>query len=470
MNFRNIYKNFLFASISRFITALIGLVILGFLTRHLGQAGFGAYETILAYLFIFTVLADFGLHVVHVREISRHPENESFISSNFFTLRLILVASTVILALIVGIFLPYPPEIKKGIMVASFFVVFSSLSQVLGGIFQKYGNFYLVSISDVFSRIIQLILVVLAVKNDLGLVSFVFILSLTSIIQFLIILFMSRRLINFSLGISLSYAKKILKVSLPVAASILFTAIYIRTDTLMLSLMKPQADVGIYRLSAKLLETIVFFPALLVELTMPSFSEFAFRTKNLFWPVFKKTFNVLFVLAVPTAVYLFVLAENIAVILGGREFLASALPLKILAFVIVLVFLNNLGGKTLIALDLQKKGMRIYLFGAIVNIFLNFLVIPKYSYVGASLTTLLTEILVTAMMFSILYQKTEIQTDGRLLAKSLFAGLVMGFAIYQFKEQNILIPFFLGLFIYFPALYFLKAFAKEDLKEIFQRV
>jgi len=408
----SIYKNFFIASVSRFITALLGLAIIGFLTRHLGQAGYGAYETILSYLFIFTVLADFGLHIIHVREISRlpaeggGPEKEGLISGSIFTLRLLSLILVIVLALIIGAFLPYSKEIKEGVLIASVFVLFSSLSQILAGIFQKYQTFYLVSFSDVLTKLVQLGLVFYAVRAGLGLLSFIWILSLTAGIQFAAVFFLSRRFIRFGLVFDFSYAQKILKASLPVAISILFTAIYIRTDALMLSLMKPISDVGIYRLSAKILEALVFFPALLVELTMPSFSRLAFKKEDAFDAVFKRTFNILFLMAVPVVLGLVIFAKPIVLILGGEEFAASALPLRILALVVGMVFLNNLGGKALIALEFQKAGMWVYLSGAVLNIFSNLLVIPKYSYIGVSLTTLMTETLVTAMLFSILYKKT----------------------------------------------------------------
>lgn len=376
-------------------------MVIGVLTRSLGQSGYGAYETVLSYLFIFTVLADFGLHIVHVREISRHGEKERFISGNIFTLRLVLVLSAVSLAILVSIFIPYPTEVKNGILVASIFVFFSSLSQILAGIFQKYENFYLVSISDFVSRIVQLVLVFWAAKNNQGIVPFLAILSITTALQFAIIFVLSKRFIDFSLGLDWTYAKKILKTSFPIALSILFTAIYIRTDALMLSLMKPAADVGIYRLPAKLLETLVFFPALLVELAMPSFSYLALKTSDLFSKAYQKIFNTLLLIAVPTVVGLFFFAEEVVFILGGSEFAASAAPLKVLALVIGLVFLNNLNGKILITLDLQKRGVIVYLFGAILNIVLNLVFIPRYSYMGAAWTTLVTEVIVTVWIFGI---------------------------------------------------------------------
>lgn len=474
MEFRKIYYNFLIASLSRLITGIIGLIIIGFLTRHLGQAGYGSYSTILAYLFIFSVFADFGLHLIHVREISRYPEKENFISSNIFTLRFVLISLAMAVGAVLGFFLPYSKEIKEGILVAILFIYFSSLSQIIGGIFQKYNNFYIVSLSDIFSRLIQLALVVLAVSKNLGLLAFIFILALSSGIHFFIIFYLARSFIKISFKLVLPYAKEILKISFPVAASILFTAIYIRIDTIMLSLMKSQAEVGIYSLSAKVLETMVFFPALFVELAMPTISYAAFKAEDLFREIFKKISKILLISAVLVVVYFFVFAKEVVLILGGEKFLASGLPLKILSLVIGLVFLNNFWGRTLIALDLQKSGMWIYFSGAVFNFFSNLLIIPKYSFIGASFTTLATETIVTFLTIFLIYKKTGNFLSSDIVFKILSVGLITALIIYQFKTNlflgknslNILFSSLIGLITYLILIYFLKVITKEEIKKL----
>jgi len=339
MDIHKISYNMIFAAVSRLITALIGLAVISLMSRHLGQAGYGSYTTVLAYIFLFSVLADFGLHTIHVREISRHPQEEQFISSNIFTLRLLLLLAAMTLAVFVSFSLPYNKDIKLGILIATLFITFSSLSQVIGGVFQKFNAFYLVSISDVISRFIQLFLVFWAVKKGFNFLYFILIISFVAGIHFGVIFKLSRRFIKIFLKIDWSFFKKIIRLSFPVAVSMLFTVIYFRIDTIILSFMKSQADVGIYGLSTKLLETIIFFPALFTELVMPSLSYTALKLKEDFFRILKKTFNVLIVFAVPTVIFLFVLSENIVTILAGKDFLYSAQPMKILAFAVGLIFL-----------------------------------------------------------------------------------------------------------------------------------
>lgn len=456
-------ENLIIAIGSRVITALIGLIVIGLISRHLGQAGFGSYATILNYLIFFSIFADFGLHFFHVREISRNQEKEEFISSNIFTLRLILLIFISLFSVLISLFLPYAKEIKIGILIATNFITFSSLSQIIGGIFQKYNSFYIISISDVLSRIIQLILVFLAIKKNLGVLAFISITSFISLIHFLIIFQLSKKFLKIILKINWLFIKEVLKKSYPIALSILFSAIYLRIDVLMLSLLKSREDVGIYGISVKVLETILFFPALYTELIMPSLSYSALKLKKDFYEILRKAFNILIIFGVLTVVYLFVLAPKISIIVGGKDFLISYRPTQILSFAIGLIFLGNLGGKALIALDFQKQAMWIYFTGAIFNIIANLIFIPRWSYLGASFVFLLTQILVTSLIFSLIYKKIKEKMDFNIIIKSFSAGLITAFTIYKFRETNILIPLFIGLIVYLFILYIIKGFKNEDL-------
>ncbi len=84
---KRIAYNTIIAAGARIIGLALSLVILGFITRYLGQAGFGYYATILAFLYFFTILADLGLYSICLRDISRPRADEKKIASNAFTLR-----------------------------------------------------------------------------------------------------------------------------------------------------------------------------------------------------------------------------------------------------------------------------------------------------------------------------------------------------------------------------------------------
>ena len=85
---RKIAYNTIFAAGARIIAVSLSLVSLGFITRYLGKEGFGNYSLILAFLYIFNILADLGLYSLMTREISRPGADERKIASNIFTIRI----------------------------------------------------------------------------------------------------------------------------------------------------------------------------------------------------------------------------------------------------------------------------------------------------------------------------------------------------------------------------------------------
>src|SRR3989344_942339 len=152
-----ILHNFSIATIGRVATNLLGLIIVGIMTSVLGPESFGDYQTIFAYLFLFTIVADMGLYTLLVRDISREGSDERRITGLLFTLRLCLVLGVAIIGSILAWWLPYTELVRRGVVLASFSMIFSSLVLVLMGIFQKHLKLFWVTFADLATRIVQLI-------------------------------------------------------------------------------------------------------------------------------------------------------------------------------------------------------------------------------------------------------------------------------------------------------------------------
>jgi len=461
-------KNMGFATLARFFVGIVGIVTLVFLTRFLGPEGFGNYNTILAYVFIFMAFADFGLYSIFVREISRPGADEQYIGGNIFTLRIFVSILFAFVAVLISYFLPYEPVIRKGIMVATGFLVLSSFSQFFIGVFQKHLRIYYVSIADFAAKLTQLGLVIFFINSKLSLISFIWAVVLSEVIHFSIIYYFAQKLSKIPFLFDFKYWKKVLRISLPVAASIVLTLIYFKIDTVLLSLLKPAEDVGIYSVAYRVLEQAIFLPAIYIGMVMPMLSKH-YSNKSKFAEIFDRSFNDLVSFAVPAVIFLFLLSSRIIGLIGGESFVISSDVLRILSFSVGIIFLGNLGGNALIALDLQKKGMWVFLSGAVINIAANFIFIPRYTYFGAAWTTLITEILVTIMMFYIIFNHRKIKINLFKTKRILLSGLVMALAVYPFRNLNLLISVPIGAVVYLASLYISKAITKEELMEVLSR-
>ncbi|MCD6528054.1 oligosaccharide flippase family protein, partial [bacterium] len=135
---KKIAYNTAIAIIARAIGLALALIILGFITRYLGAFGFGEYTTILAFLYIFSVLSDFGLYSICVREISVPLTDEKKVVSNIFTIKFFAGLFCFTVGAFIGLFFPYSLNVKIGILIGAVGFWFLSNAQVLTGIFQKY--------------------------------------------------------------------------------------------------------------------------------------------------------------------------------------------------------------------------------------------------------------------------------------------------------------------------------------------
>jgi O-antigen/teichoic acid export membrane protein len=466
---KKIALNTIISGGTRIIELILAFIIIGILTRYLGKSGFGEYSIILAFIFIFNVLADFGLYSIVVREISKPGADEEKIASNAFTIRFLIGFFIFTSAFLIACLFPYSAIVKQGILIGAFGFWFLSMGQVLMGVFQKYLRMDKVAIAELIARIIQVILILWFVKLGFGLLFIISAIVISSFIYFLFVFIFAQKYVRVRFQFDFVFWKKILRQSWPLAISAILCMIYFKLDTIFLSVMKSEGDVGIYGLSYKILESIVFFPAMFVGLVMPLLSKYAFTDLEKFKRVFQRALDFLIISAIPLAIGTLFLSPKIIFLLSGGGFEESVLVLNILIFACAMIFFGALFSNVIITRNLQKTLAKIYLAGATVNVVANFIFIPRYSYYGAASTTLFTEMLVTVLMLIVIFKSLQYLPSFKIFFKAFFASIIMALPLYFFQEQNLFILLPAAIGIYFLILYLIKGISKEDISMIIRK-
>lgn len=433
---RKIAYNVAASTIAKICSTVLALVNIGFITRYLGIGGFGDYATVLAFLSFFSAILDLGLYSIATREISRQGANERDIMSNVFSLRLLSSLALFVIAPVLFIFLPYSEDIKRGILIIALSYTFSSSYMVFNGVFQKNLRMDKVTITELLGRIIQVLFIILAVKNDWGFAAIIFSVLLSSIFTFVAIVFLSRKYIKFSLKFDFDYWKKFLKMSMPVGISAFVTFLYFKMDTILLSILKGSEAVGIYNMAYKIIENITFFPGMIVGLILPLLSMYVFSDKNNFTRIVNETAKVFILIIVPLIIGTLFLAEDIIGIIGGEEFLISANVLRILIVALAFIFFGNLFNSILLSANLQNKLMHILSFCAVFNIGLNFIFIPRYSYNGAAMVSLVTEFLVVLLTAYYANKYVDFKFSAKGWGRIFLSGIAMFLFLMIFDNLN----------------------------------
>mgnify|MGYP002397793733 CR=1 FL=1 len=467
-----IAHNTIIQIISKIIATVLGLLTIAIMTRYLGKSGFGDYTTIITYLTFFATIADLGLTLVTVQLISKANADEEKIIGNLFAFRLVTAVLFLGSSILITIFLPYSNAIKIGIAVTSFSFLFGAFNQILVGVFQKNLQMDRVALAEVVSRTFLFVAVFLVYYLDYGLLGVLIVSVLANLVSFLFHFFFSQRFVKTTLLFEFGYWKQIVKQSWPIAVTIFFNLIYLRTDTLILSLIKSSEEVGIYGASYKVIDVLVTVPFMFAGIILPVITR-AWSEKNnqFFYKVLQRSFDVMIIFSIPMLAGAFFLADPIINLIAGPEFAESASVLRILMIASSVIFVGTMFSHAVIAIDKQKNIIWSYIFVAITALSAYLIFIPKFSYFGAAWVTVYSEVTIALASLYLVYKHTKFFPNFKVTSRVLLSTAIMSVSLYYFvaNEFNFYFSLFTAMLIYFGFLYLFKGFTNKEILEILNK-
>lgn len=463
---RKIAYNVVFNVITKILSTILALVGIGFITRYLGKEGFGDYSTVLAFFAFFGSIADLGLYTITAREISRLGADEKKILGNAFALRLVSSLAVFLITPILVFFLPYSQNVKAGILIAAASFVFSSTYMVLNGVFQKNLAMDKVATAEVLGKIIQIGIIVFAVRNDLGFITIILSILAAMIFNFSVVLLLVQKYIPLKLQFDFVFWKKFLRESAPLGVSAIVVFIYFKIDTILLSILKTSAEVGIYNAAYKVIENISFFPAMIIGLMFPMFSRHILSDKKHFAHLANETLKVFVIIIIPLIVGTLFLSEGVIHLIGGAAFLEAANTLRILIFALAFIFFGGLFNNILIASNNQKKMLWMLIGCAVFNVSANIIFIPTYSYTASAIISTLTEFLVALVGLILTVKYTGYKPTIKHFPRVLLSGFMMAVFLFVFKSQSFFLLVLESSLIYLLFLWLTKTITIRELRSI----
>ena len=199
--------------------------------------------------------------------------------------------------------------------------------------------------------------------------------------------------------------KQHLKPILILFAQVVAVNIYTNLDNVMLGFMKTDVDVGLYAAAVKVKTILTSLVTSLGAVLLPRLSYYIMEgRKKEFQTLIRKAYNFVIVIALPLMLFTIFYARDCLVFLSGKEFIGATLAMQIIAPTIVLIGLSNLLGiQVLTPLNKEKQLVYSVVAGAVADLILNIIFIPKMGAAGASLGTLVAEFVV--LIVQIMYLK-----------------------------------------------------------------
>ncbi len=449
--------------------ALIGI---GLMTRYLGTAGFGAYATVLAFFALFVAFADFGLYQVTARNIGKQsPKEEQHTIERIFTLRAIISLGILTIAALIVPFLPYEENIRFAIILIGIAFFFSSGYGLLNGVFQKHLRMDLVVITEFFGKVLQVGWIAGVMYFDAGFTWLIAGVLVAMVFNFTVITFLVRRFVILRLVWDPPYWRAFLAQSLPMGIAAIITFFYFKVDMLLLSFLKDDTAVGIYGAAYKIMENLIFFPAMVMGLMLPILSRALASDRAQFDVFANKTLKVFSVIILPIVVGILFRADDIMRVVGGADFdfHASATVLRMTAFALFFIFFGQFFTILLLVGNLQKRLMVALAFCAIFNVTGNWLLIPHFSYNAAAAMSVATEALV--VFLSALLVARHIHYIPRIpqILRITVATGAMGILLFITQGIGLFSAIAIAGVTYVTALWATRAISISELRSIFAK-
>lgn len=464
---RKLAHNTLYQFIGKAIGTVLALFATTQLLRYLGPSEYGKFHIILTFVQITGIIADMGLYLIVLNDISQHKNNHHhIISQNFifrFYLNLIYLAGMGLLALI----LPYESAIKLGIFLMSFSNIFIWFGQIYQTVFQKNLNTQYIALSEIIGRGALAVSTVMMIYWRVSIVPLALTVVIGNFVSFFLSWYFARRYVKFSWHMDWNYIRNVLSRTWPVAVSIWFSLLYFKADTIILSFFKSDYEVGIYGMPYRILETLVTLPLVFMSLIMPLTSRaFGRGRMRRFKKYMQKGFDALSIMGVPLLFGAQPLARSIVLLLAGDQFIESVPLLQILMISVLIMYIGALFGHAIISIQEQKTMIKYYIGIALLMLTLYFILIPKYSYWAAAWLTVAGEMLVFWATFFVVYKKIRFVPQMGVFVKSVISAIIMAGALYPFRHLTIFLTMPLAIGFYGGTMYLIGGVRKEFVLEV----
>ena len=433
-------RNTAFMLSGQVLIKIFALIFSVYVVRRLGDAHFGRYSAALAYVAIFAMFTDLGTSTLSVREMARKKENIAWMVPDIMTLRAVLS-----LVAIAGIapsawLLGKTPDMVLGVFIASCGLLLYAFQGPLDSVMIAQEHLDFSSVFGLLNQMVFMILgtiLLLAGAGYIGLLSA----SLTGV---------------FAMGLASAYVVKwvlrlhferpnprrwgpLLRASVPFGIMGAISIFARRFDTVFMSFVLTDAAVGWYNVPYNLILMTLLLAQSLALSMYPTLVKAYDSGRGSIQDIVQRALRYLLLLSLPIAVGGMLLADRIILLLYGQEF-APAIPvMQILVWALPSMFLQEILGRTYITMHLEKKGVRIIIIYALINMMLNVVFIPRLGVVGAAITMVVTGLVGNFLSSMIIGPVMLFKGNVGPLLRVVGTGALMGGFVWLLRDASFLV-------------------------------
>jgi O-antigen/teichoic acid export membrane protein len=461
---RQIATNISTQLVLRLVTMAIGVVTAPLAYRTLGVSDYGIWIGASAYVSIVGTMTDLGLTTVAMQRMATEPEREDAWLGALAGLRLLLaVAAAAICAVGVPLFLPHDAHVTAWILTLT---IFSSGGSALMAVFNSRLRSGLALSFSVVQSVLWLGVMVAFWVAGVGVLAFaiawVTVLAIVCALQ----VQATRRYAHIAWQAGRALWRPMMRVAVPLGIASLLITVYYQIDSVLLLKLAGPTEAGVYGAAYRALSPLLLLPAAVMSSFFPVLSAAQAHDPDRVRRLVQRAAELMTIISLPILAVTVALSGPIVHLLygPGSERSADVLPVLMIAF--VSICFGSLGGFLAPLLNLNWR-LAIYSgIGAVANVVLNVLLIPRYGAMGSAWVTVVTEVLTMTLMLGTALLTLRLRVKPwRMLTTVLVAAAMTG-AMALAAPLGLVPAGLIGGALYVAGLFGLRVIDVEELRAL----
>ena len=439
MNMGSIRKNYFMNIILTMSSFIFPIITFPYITRVLLPPGTGKIQFATSVIAYFTMFAQLGAPSYGIRVCAKVRDNREELTRTAHELLIINIVMSAVAYILLAAALVFVPKLREErtlIIVISLTIGLTAIG--MEWLYKALEQYTYITIRSVTFKLIALVAMFLLVHSKSDYIIYGGITIFASSASNVLNLINAHKYIGFKPVGQYDFRRHI-KPILVFFAMACATTIYTNLDNVMLGFMTTDTDVGYYGAAVKIKGILVSIVTSLGAVLLPRASYYVEHgNMEEFRRITRKALNLVILLSVPLFVFFILFAKEGIFLLSGPEYEGSIVPMQVIMPTLLLIGITNIFGiQILVPTGREKYVLYSEIAGAIVDIIINAILIPRMQSTGAALGTLVAELVVLIVQYYALRNEIkdafkEVQYVKILIGVILGAILSIGFSFLDF--------------------------------------
>lgn len=462
----SLIKNAIFNTIYKLMNVLFPLVSSAYLSRILLPEGIGRVSYAQSFASIFVILASLGIPTYGIKTIAslKNNDDQKSLSKNYSGLLIIIMTSTLFFSLIYLSLVFVVDNLRD-----NFLLYLATGLQVLmvalnvDWLYQGMECYKFITVRSFFVKLFSLICIVVFVRERSDYIIYALLTSIAVAGNNIFNIVYSKKYVSFSLKEAV--IKKHIKPAFILLFSTLAIELYSKIDVLMLGVYSNESNIGYYTNSIKVINSALVAITAVTAVFLPRLSKLYTENREEFNKLVNLGLRVILFFVLPCIAGLVTISDDFVITMFGDAFIDASVVIRILSPLILIKGVGDLiNYQVIISAGKEKYFLITNTTAALINIVLNYILIPKYEQNGAAIASLISELVVNTGMLLVTSKIVHLKIKWAYIFKLIISTVLMVIVVKTFSIiysdlsviYRLIIEVAVGIAVYFAVNIILK--------------